>query len=378
MPRPLSDGSLRSLARALDLSTATVSNVFNRPERVGAATLARVLAEAERIGYAGPDPAARQLRRGRADAIGLVLTDALPFAFEDHAAVGFLAGVAQACEETGRSLVMLPSGSGSGPGRAAGALALGGGSVSALGGVPALGSVAIDGVIVYSVGDREPVLSAAQARRIPIVVVDQPHADPAWDWVGIDDRAVGVAVGEHLAQLGHRRVGVVAPRLSRARRNGPVSSGEVPDYAVLRARVEGLRAGLAVHGAAAEIAIEERTISGEQAGAAGFAALMARHPTLTAVFCLSDELALGALARAAELGIEVPGRVSIVGVDDIERAAAAGLTTIEQPLQAKGAVAGRLLMARIDERLAGGRPGPAQARMLPTTLHVRTTTAPPV
>lgn len=381
MPRPASDASLLSLARALDLSTATVSNAFNRPERVGAATLERILAEAERIGYSGPDPAARQLRRGRADAIGLVLTDALPFAFEDHAAVGFLAGVAQTCEETGRSLVMLPSGSVSGSGSSSGS-----GSVRPVGAaaplrgaasVPPLGTVAIDGVIVYSVGDREPVLAAAQVRRIPIVVVDQPHAGPAWDWVGIDDRAVGVTVGEHLAQLGHERVGVIAPRLSQARRNGPVPRDAVPDYAVLRARIEGLRAGLAAHGSAAEVTIEERTISSEQAGAAGFAALMARHPTLTAVFCLSDELALGALARAAELGIDVPGRVSIVGVDDIERAEAVGLTTIEQPLQAKGAVAGRLLMARIDERLAGGRPGPAQARVLPTTLHVRSTTAPP-
>ncbi|MDQ4215500.1 LacI family DNA-binding transcriptional regulator [Microbacterium sp. ASV81] len=375
MPRPASDASLLSLARALELSTATVSNAFNRPERVGAATLARILAEADRIGYAGPDPAARQLRRGRADAVGLVLTDELPFAFEDHAAVGFLAGVAQACEESGRSLVMLPSGTSS----------AGGGGSSAGGSVPSLGTVAIDGVIVYSVGDREPLLAAAKARRLPIVVVDQPHADPAWDWVGIDDRAVGFAVGEHLARLGHRRVGVVAPRLSRQRRNGPVMAGDVPDYAVLRSRIAGLREGLARSGSGGrardaellEIPVEERTISGERGGAAGFEALMVRHPALTAVFCLSDELALGALGRAAEMGIDVPGRVSIVGVDDIERAGPAGLTTIEQPLQAKGAVAGRLLMARIDERLSGGRPGPAQAKTLPTTLHVRTSTGPP-
>ncbi|MBS1906965.1 MAG: LacI family DNA-binding transcriptional regulator [Actinobacteria bacterium] len=388
MPRPASDASLLSLARTLGLSTATVSNAFNRPERVASATLARVLAEADRIGYGGPDPAARQLRRGRADAIGLVLTDELPFAFEDHAAVGFLAGVAQVCEETRRSLVMLPSG---GRGSALGAIgdptagAAGGGAASP---VPLLGTVAIDGVIVYSVGDREPLLAAAKARRIPIVVVDQPHADQAWDWVGIDDRAVGFAVGEHLARLGHRRVGVVAPRLSRARRNGPVMPGDVPDYAVLRSRIEGmqegLRAGAGAGRAAAapggaggfDIPIEERTISSEQAGAAGFEALMARHPELTAVFCLSDEIALGALGRAAELEIDVPGRVSIVGVDDIERAAVAGLTTIEQPLQAKGAVAGRMLMARIDERLAGGRPGPARVKTLPTTLHVRTSTGP--
>ncbi|MDL9977908.1 LacI family DNA-binding transcriptional regulator [Microbacterium sp. ASV49] len=355
MGRPASDASLLSIARALGLSTATVSNAFNRPERVGAETLARIHAEADRIGYGGPDPAARQLRRGRADAIGLVLTDELPFAFEDHAAVGFLAGVAQTCEESGRSLVMLPSGPS---------------------GAPPLGTVAIDGVIVYSVADHDPVLAAAKGRRIPIVVVDQPHADPAWDWVGIDHVSAGRAAAEHLARLGHRSVGLVTPRLGRTRRNGPWPGDEEPAYAVLRDRIAGFRSVFADLGVV-HLPIEERTVSSEQAGAAGFEALMSRHPDLTAVFCLSDELALGALARATDLGMAVPGRVSIVGVDDIERSEAAGLTTIEQPLQAKGAVAGRLLMSRIDERLAGGRQGPAVARTLPTTLHVRSTSAPP-
>ncbi|MDJ1113265.1 MULTISPECIES: LacI family DNA-binding transcriptional regulator [Microbacterium] len=357
MPRQASEASLLSIARTLGLSTATVSNAFNRPERVSAGTLARIHAEAERKGYAGPDPAARQLRRGRADAIGLVLTDELPFAFEDHAAVGFLAGVAQSCQESGRSLVMLASTATTNP---------------------PLGAVAIDGLIIYSVADGEPLLTAGRARRVPMVVVDQPHADPGWDWVGIDDHGVGRVAGEHLARLGHRSVGVLAPRLSRTRRNGPWPADEEPAYAVLRERITGLRAALAPHGGhAAAIPIEERTISSERAGATGLQALMSRHPELTAVFCLSDELALGALARAAELGIDVPRQLSIVGVDDIERAEAAGLTTIEQPLQAKGAVAGRLLMSRIEERLAGRKRAPAQTRTLPTTLHVRSTTAPP-
>lgn len=56
------------------------------------------------------------------------------------------------------------------------------------------------------------------------------------------------------------------------------------------------------------------------------------------------------------------------------RAEAAGLTTVEQPLQAKGAVAGRLLIRRIDEGLSGA--GPRVAKLLPSTLHVRTSTAP--
>lgn len=357
MPELSRGSSLRTIAQTLQLSTATVSNAFNRPDRVGKDTLARILAEARRIGYAGPDPAARQLRRRRSDTVGLILTDELPFAFEDHAAVGFLAGVAQACEESGRSLLMLPS-------RHAAA--------------PQLATVLIDGLIVYSVPDTEPVLDSAIQRGIPIVVVDQPHGKPAWDWVGIDDRAVGRAVGTHLAQLGHERVAVLAPRMSRERRNGPWPEGDTTPYAVLRERIAGLTESLAAHGRGGHsIPVEERTISSEEAGAAGFEALIRRIPEVTAVFCLSDELALGVLRRGAELGIDVPRQMSVVGVDDIERAEGAGLTTVEQPLQAKGAVAGRMLMTRIEEKVSGAKPLPWQTRTLPTTLHIRATTGVP-
>jgi len=350
------DASLRSLARALGLSTATVSNAFNRPERVNRETLRRILEEADRVAYGGPDPAAHKLRRGRADAVGVVLTDELPFAFYDQAAVGFLAGLAQACEESGRSLLMLPSGSAN---------------------AHALRTAAVDGVLVYSVADNDPLLDAARVRRLPIVVVDQPHAGSGWDWVGIDHVAAGRTAAEHLAHLGHGRVGILAPRLGPERRNGPWPELSAPVYAVLRDRIDGFRAVFAERGVTG-IPIEERTTSAPAAGAAGFEAIMARHPGLTGIFCLSDELALGALERASALGIRVPEEVSIIGVDDIERAEPAGLTTVEQPLQAKGAVAGRLLIRRIDERLSGAPVRPPVVKLLPSTLHVRTTTAPAV
>ena len=69
--------SLATVADKVGVSTATVSNSFNRPEKVSPEVLARVLAEAERQGYAGPDPAARQLSRGRTDTLGLLFTDEL-------------------------------------------------------------------------------------------------------------------------------------------------------------------------------------------------------------------------------------------------------------------------------------------------------------
>src|SRR5215211_4226851 len=93
--------TLRDVAAAAGVSIGSASNAFNRPEVLSEDTRERVLAEARRLGYAGPDPAARRLRTGRAGALGLLFTERLPFAFDDDAAIIFLRGVANALEESG-------------------------------------------------------------------------------------------------------------------------------------------------------------------------------------------------------------------------------------------------------------------------------------
>jgi len=88
---------------------------------------------------------------------------------------------------------------------------------------------------------------------------------------------------------------------------------------------------------------------------------------------MTDQLALGALEAASHLGLPVPGQVSVVGFDDVPEAARATppLTTVHQPHQEKGLLAGRLLLARVngEEGTEGG--------LLPTRLVVRASTAPP-
>ena len=69
--------TLSDLAAAAGVSRATASNAFNRPERLSTARRAEILALAERMGYAGPDPTAANLRRGRVGAIGVVIPDRL-------------------------------------------------------------------------------------------------------------------------------------------------------------------------------------------------------------------------------------------------------------------------------------------------------------
>src|SRR3954468_1526153 len=73
-----------AVARAVGVSPSTVSNAFNRPERLSAELRERVLRTAAELGYGGPDPAARTLRRGRAGAVAVVLGRRLAYAFEDR------------------------------------------------------------------------------------------------------------------------------------------------------------------------------------------------------------------------------------------------------------------------------------------------------
>src|SRR5918912_4218264 len=87
--------TLVTVARAVGVSPTTVSNAYNRPHKLSPALREQILAAARELGYPGPDPAARSLRRGRAGSIGLLFGEALTYVFQDPGAVEFLRGLAE-------------------------------------------------------------------------------------------------------------------------------------------------------------------------------------------------------------------------------------------------------------------------------------------
>jgi DNA-binding LacI/PurR family transcriptional regulator len=101
--------TLQTLADRLGVSRTTASNAFNRPDQLNPALREKVLALAAELGYAGPDPAGRALRSGRAGEIGVLLTEQLSYAFADPAAVATLRGLAVEAEQLGISLSLLPA-----------------------------------------------------------------------------------------------------------------------------------------------------------------------------------------------------------------------------------------------------------------------------
>ena len=109
-PAPRRRATLASLAAELKVSRTTISNAYNRPDQLSADLRDRVLATAKRLGYAGPDPVARSLRTRKAGAVGLVLTEPLNYSFSDPAALDFVAGLAESCEEAGQGLLLVAVG----------------------------------------------------------------------------------------------------------------------------------------------------------------------------------------------------------------------------------------------------------------------------
>ncbi len=338
--------TLRDVAAQAGVSIGTASNAFNRPELLSDAMRERVLGEARRLGYAGPDPVARRLRTGRAGALGLIFTDRLPFAFDDQAAVVFLRGVAGALEESGAGLLLIPTS----PTREEGARVVRG--------------AAVDGFVVYSTPTGDPRLIAALERGLPTVTVDQPLDVPTI-WIGIDDRGAAAAAARHLAELGHERVAVVGfPEFA-------IDDDSLP-YDVTHARLAGYRDGL---GAAWDERLFVRALGNRpETGARALGELMDGDAPPTAILAMSDALAAGILLAAAERGIDVPGRLSVVGFDDAPLAALTDppLTTIAQPTEEKGRLAARALLAALE-----AMPAPEPERtVLPAELVVRASTGP--
>ncbi|MGH3612466.1 MAG: LacI family DNA-binding transcriptional regulator [Pseudonocardia sp.] len=354
LPNVRRAATLASLAAELGVSRTTVSNAYNRPDQLSAPLRARVLEAARRLGYPGPDPVARSLRTRRAGAVGLLLTEALSYAFRDPAATGFLEGLALACEHAGQGLLLVPVS----PEQAD---------------VTAVHQAGVDGFVVYSVREDDPHFMAVLERPVPIVVCDQPTCVEGVDRVGVDDHAAMLGLARHLMGLGHRRIGVLCMRLSATRHDGPADLARQvgTTYPVQRDRLVGLRDGLTEAGVDwADVPVVERFVHSVNAGQAATAELLAAHSGLTAVVCTSDILALGALRHAAERGLAVPEDLTVTGFDGIPEAERAGLTTIRQPMREKGLVAGELLLDR------GERSHPRQL-VLPTELVLGTTSREP-
>src|SRR6185437_13738658 len=99
--------TLQTIADRVGVSRMTVSNAFSRPDQLSATMRDQILAVAEELGYAGPDPAARALASGSAGTVGVLLSNVLGEALTDEIAMTFLASIADELAPTGRALTLV-------------------------------------------------------------------------------------------------------------------------------------------------------------------------------------------------------------------------------------------------------------------------------
>lgn len=343
--------TLRTIADRVGVSRMTVSNAFSRPDQLSAELRDRILATAAELGYAGPDPSARALARGRVGAVGVLLTDSLSYAFTDEVATRMLATIAEELGPSGYALTLLTSGAHEDF-------------------VPAR-DVPLDAAIVYSCEPAARSSAWLRDRQLPLVFIDQAPIE-GYASVNIDDRGGARAAAQHVVDLGHRRIAVITNLDDHP--SGPLPDdpgGEVTHNAA--ERLAGCLDVLVPAGIE-PLRLNASATSEQEGHHAAQALLSLPAPERpTAVLAFSDRIAAGVIAAALDAGLAVPEDLSVVGYDDAGFAVhlRPALTTVRQDVVAKGVEASRLLLAAI----AGETE--VERVQLPTELVIRASTAPP-
>lgn len=308
------------------MSTMTASYAYSQPSRVSPDAAGRVRAAAQRLSYPGPHPGARSLRRGRAGSLGVVIGEHLAYAFDDPQAAQFLAGVAEACGAAGVGLTLVPT-------------------VGAESDIERVRDAAVDGFVVWTTTDDDPVLDAVAATGLPAAIHAGP-ARPGLPVIGIDDRAAARAIGQIVFAGAHRPAVLSFPTDRRRRRR--LTSGAPPadvSFPVTRARWRGfLDAWAGLGGSPERLRVAVCSHNSAACGEDLARALFDSRPPPDAIAAMSDELALAALGAARRARLAVPADLTVSGWDDTDAASRADLSTVAQSLRRQGRLCARLAL----------------------------------
>ncbi len=330
--------NITQVAKRAGVSVATVSRVINQSDSVTPETAKKVLAAIEALGYR-PNVWGRSLRRGESRVVLLLVPNV-----SNPYYAPIIAGAEDILRAAGYSIMLCITNVDA---------ARRGAYLDLLKSGRADGAILMDTVT----DDRQ---MDALLEKYPLVQCCEYCANAAISHVSIDNYQAAREAVLRLIALGHTHIGFV---------------GADNRFISTVRRREGYLAALAAQGSF--LRAEDRTVAaGDYSYASGVAAagqLLDRPDRPTALFCISDVLALGALLAAKERGLRVPEDLSVVGFDDVEYATmfAPRLTTVRQPCYELGSTAATLLL-----RQMAGEPG-GQAHFLPHQLVERDSTAQP-
>ncbi|MFB4266826.1 GH1 family beta-glucosidase [Nonomuraea sp. GTA35] len=308
--------TLETVAARAGVSRATVSRVVNGESSVSPEVRATVMRAVKEIGYV-PNLAARTLVTRRTNAVALVLS--VPRQGGDTLTSAVVQYVTSLLEGAGKQITLMLAETAESHRRIAAHVE----------------ARLVDGVVLLP-PDRGDTLAERLSRtEVPLVLLGKPPIASLVPYVDVDNVGGAAAATEHLLARGRRRIGMVC---------GPMDLVTVQDrLAGHRAALQ--RAGLTPHLAPADDLTRA-------AGAAAARRLLTDSPSLDAVFAATDQLAIGALQAARELGLRVPEDLAVVGFDDVDAASATtpALTTVRVPVAEQALALARLLLSRLEGR----------------------------
>lgn len=322
------------IAKHAGVSRSTVSRVINNDPNVNAETRQRVRSVMQKMNF-HPNAAARGLAAGKTRILGLVIPMGVATLFADPYFPQLIQGISTACNQFDYSTMLW----------------LAEPEYERRMIQQIVSSGLIDGVIVASALNNDPVVEALRARRIPFVLVGRHPVHSDITYVDVDNRMAARDAVLYLLRLGYERVATIT---------GPHNMIAGVD------RLDGYKDALKARGLVPDASLIVEGDFTESGGYEAMQRLLKQNPN--AVFVASDAMAVGALRALRDAGKKVPDEIALIGFDDLPVAARTDppLTTVRQPIQRAGFVAAETLIDLLSDKEKAPR-----HLILPTELVIR-------
>ncbi|MGN7179058.1 LacI family DNA-binding transcriptional regulator [Cytobacillus sp. SAFR-174] len=308
--------TIKDVAKKANVSIATVSRILNGQGGYSEKTKFKVLKVIEELGYQ-PNAVARGLINKRTHTIGVLFPK-----LSSSLVTDLLDGIEKAANDNGSSVIVCHTESN---------------GEKTMKYLQLLIEKRVDGIIFASEILKDEYYQFVTKTSMPMILLStESYAYPV-PFVKVNDFHAAYAAAKHLIDKGHTRIGMI--------------SGNKEDIIAGIPRIEGFKKALTDHNIplGSENIVFSRGFTFPD-GVEGLKSLIKQFPDATAIFAASDEMAIGALSAAYQMGIRVPDEVSVIGYDNLNLAEMSipPLTTVEQPLAKMGETAAEMLFSILE------------------------------
>ena len=317
--------TLKDVALQLGVSTATISNAFNRPDQLSAAKRDEILEACKKLGYNGPNKAAQILRKGQSNIVALVLADNIEYMVSDPVASMFIKGVSSVLQSAGKHLLLYA------------------GNANSVSDVVDF----VDGFICYGAPENSQLGHELNQQDKPVVTVDFNLGE--WPSINIDNEMAAYQIASHAISAGDE-VAILGLKLIDAPTTCRVYDRPLLDTetAISHRRLDGYFRAMKEKNCCINNELiwhipESRGNYSRQAAKE----VLSISPRPNTILCMSDIIALELLQCALSMGIQVPEGLKITGFDGIDEAKRTRpqLTTVSQSSTDKGRRAAELFLS---------------------------------